>query len=133
MNRIAWGLACFLCSLLVGCDNFTDPGVCTLAGCSSGLEIVLEDPPDVPYVLEASAQPDGSEHVFECSNASGCTNRVFIKNFTPLRVYVEVITEAGTDRFEVVPTYQEFRPNGPRCPPLCRRAIVHLPSDLPGG
>jgi hypothetical protein len=133
MNRIVQGLGCLLCGLLASCDNLTDPGVCTLAGCSSGLEIVLEDPPEAPYLIEASAQPDESAHVFECSNESGCTGPVFFQDFTPLQVYIEVITEAGTERFEVVPTYQEFRPNGSRCPPLCRRGVVHLPSDLPGG
>ena len=127
------GLSCLLSLLLAGCGTSTDPEqVCTLIGCDSGIEIVLEDPPEGPYRIEAFVYSEGPRYVYECVSQSGCTDPVFFAEFTPYRVFIDVVTDAGTERFEVVPTYQESQPNGPDCPPLCRTAVVRLPSDRLG-
>lgn len=105
---------------------------CTLIGCDSGLEIILENEPAGPYRIEAFVYSDGPRYVYECSSTTGCQDRVFLADFTPDRIFIEVIRAGGTERYEVLPEYRESRPNGPNCPPLCRTAIIRLPSDRLG-
>lgn len=106
---------------------------CTLIGCDSGIEVVLENEPDGAYRIEAFADSDGPRHVYECSSATGCQDRVFFTDFTPVRIFIDVTSANGTERYEVLPKYREHRPNGPNCPPRCRTATIRLPSDRLGG
>lgn len=122
-----------LALLLTACSGSTDPvRVCTLIGCDSGIELVLENPPTGAYRIEAYVYSEGPRYVYRCERQSGCNDRVFLAEFTPYRVFVEVISESGAQRYEVVPTYQESQPNGPNCPPTCRKAVIRLPSDRLG-
>lgn len=120
--------------LLAGCSRSTAPGqVCTLIGCDSGIQVVLEKPPAGPYRIEAYVNSSqGPRYVYRCERQSGCPDRAFFPEFTPDRIFIEVITESGTQRYEAAPKYQESQPNGPECPPLCRTAVIRLPSDRLG-
>ena len=129
-----WYQAAFLIlltSVLGSCGSILGTD-CTEVGCTSGVEIILEQPPAGPYRVEVVSGPGDARYVYECSEAR-CPDRVFFPDFTPHRVFVRVITEEGTQQYEVIPQYVESRPNGRRCPPLCRRAQVRLPSDRLGG
>lgn len=119
--------------VLTACSPFTRTArVCTEIGCDSGIEVVLESPPAGSYRVEAYVDPQGPRYVFRCERQSGCTDRIFLDEFTPHRLFVEVISDSGTQRYEAAPNYQESRPNGPDCPPLCRTGVVRLPSDRLG-
>lgn len=119
--------------LLAGCSWSTEPvEVCTLIGCDSGIEMILEQPPAGSYRIEAYVNSQGPRYVYRCDRQVGCSERVFFTDFTPYRVFVEVVTDSGTQRYEVLPKYSESQPNGPDCPPLCRTAVVRLPSDRLG-
>lgn len=130
-------IGCLAILSLTACSTPTDPDtgsdrICTMIGCDSGITIVLENPPAGPYRIEAYVYSQGPRYVHRCERQSGCATRVFFPEFTPYRVFVEVISDVGTQRYEVVPKYQESQPNGPDCPPLCRTAVVRLPSDRLG-
>ncbi len=116
--------------LLAGCQK-PEPqeGDCTLIGCDSGIEVILENPPAGPYTVEASVYDRNPRYVYECERPDGCKGRAEFLEFTPYRLVIDVVSASGSERYEVVPTYVESRPNGPSCAPLCRRATVRLPSD----
>lgn len=118
---------------LFACGKSTDPvQVCTQIGCDSGIEIVLENRPAGAHRIEAYVYSQGPRYVYRCEQQRGCSDRVFFTEFTPDRVFVEVVSDAGSQRYEVVPRYRESRPNGSECPPLCRTAVVRLPADRLG-
>ena len=122
-----------LALVLAACGKSTDPvRFCTEIGCDSGIEIVLENRPAGAHRIEAYVYSQGPRYVYRCDQPSGCSDRVFFTEFIPNRVFVEVISDTGTQRYEAVPRYQEARPNGPECPPLCRTAVIRLPSDRLG-
>lgn len=108
-------------------------GVCTEIGCESGIEVILESPPTGAYRVEASVGGSVPKYVYECTSEAGCAERIFFPEFTPYRVFIEVTDATGTERYEAVPVYTERQPNGPECPPLCRNAVIRLPSDQLGG
>lgn len=117
-----------LAMILAACGTNNDPGlICTEIGCNSGIAVVLETPPSLPYRVEVYA-PGSSKtrYVHDCPTQSSCTPGIFFQDFTPDRVIVEVITASGTQRHEAMPIYSETQPNGPGCPPVCRNAMVRI-------
>lgn len=128
MQRILLALA--LVPFAVGsssCGSIV--GACTLIGCHSGIEVIVEDPPESPYRVSASVAGTTTRYVYECPSEAGCADRIFFPDYTPDRVFIEVTSAAGTIRYEVLPDYAESQPNGPNCPPLCRIAVIRLPTD----
>ena len=128
MKRLFRGGILSVLATLGGCDSDTVSQGCTLIGCASGIEVVLEQPPAVPYRVEAYVSSQMPRYVYRCDSGS-CLPRIFFEEFTPFRVFVEVISGTGTQVYEVIPRYSESRPNGPQCDPLCRNAVIRLPSD----
>jgi hypothetical protein len=126
-------MSCLAALVLAACSPFTNTArVCTEIGCNSGIKVILESPPAGAYRIEAYVYPQGPRYVFRCERQSGCMDQIFLVEFTPYRLFIEVVSDSGTQRYEVVPKYQESRPNGPDCPPHCRTAVVRLPSDRLG-
>jgi hypothetical protein len=116
---------------LSSCQGVFGPRTCTLIGCNSGLEVVLEAPPTVPFRIEVEVPGQADRKVFQCPDPSRCEDRAIFSDFTPERVRIHVVTAAGTESYEVRPSYAEHRPNGSGCPPLCRTARVVLPPSPP--
>jgi hypothetical protein len=114
--------------LLAGCgSSATDPPhVCTRAGCSSGLEVVLERTPPEPFRVELEVPGTPARFVYRCDEPARCADRVFFADFTPDYVRIRVITGTDTVTQAAQPTYEELRPNGPDCPPTCRVARVRV-------
>ncbi len=117
-----------LAGLLMGCDDGQAITFCTEIGCTSALEVLLEDEPAPPYRVEADASGGTGSYVYECPASSLCPPIVFA-DFTPDRVTIRVVTSTDTTRYEVRPRYEENQPNGPGCDPICLRSVVRLPSD----
>lgn len=112
--------------LASGCGSITE--VCTLMGCTSGIEVQLEEEPPVPYRIEAAADGGTARYVYECGQTARCSP-IFFAEFTPDWVLFSVIVGADTTWYEVRPTYTEQQPNGPGCEPICYNSVVRLPSD----
>ena len=114
------------CTALASCDLPFGSEKCTLIGCSSGLEIVLDAPPSIPYRVEVYV--DGqARYVYRCDTPTSCRS-AFFSEFTPASVHVEVITADGIQRVHASPQYTVSRPNGEDCEPLCRTAVVRIPA-----
>jgi hypothetical protein len=114
-----------------GSGSGSDPQACTLIGCDSGIEVVLDQAPTAPYRVEAYTPSQQQRHVYRCEPSS-CPPRIMFSGFTPDRAIIEVIAQQDTSRHEVTPSYVESRPNGPRCDPVCRNATVRLSADPSG-
>lgn len=112
-----------LAAVSTGCsaNAATDERVCTLIGCSSGLNIAIEGAADGPFRIEAT---DGSTmQEFDCPAGARC-ERVTFDDFLPESVTVRVIAAGDTAITTSRPTYTTLQPNGPGCPPSCRQATV---------
>ena len=115
---IAVGVAMF------GCDS-RPTTFCTDIGCDDELIIVLAGNPPASYTITAVAD-NGDERSRECS--SDCDGHVSFR-FTPESVTIVVTWQGGSIQQTVEPRYAPFRPNGPNCSPICRRAIVSITVD----
>lgn len=129
-RRVHLALILLVGGLSAGCDVQT-PIICTDMGCSSGVEVRLQEEPAPPYRVEADAGGGTATYVFECPAAGQCPV-IFFPDFTPDRLIVRVVTVSDTTRYEVRPSYEESQPNGPGCDPICRRAVIELPADAIG-
>jgi hypothetical protein len=115
---------------VVGCYEESMGPICTEIGCESGVEIRVVPQPVGPFRVEVSPPGSLASYVRDCENGATCT-RVFFADFTPDYVNVRVIVTSDTVYLEAIRLeYDEFRPNGPDCPPLCRIARVDV--KLPG-
>jgi hypothetical protein len=102
--------------------------VCTLIGCDSGLAVTIQPVPSGAYRVEVAAAGQTEQSV-QCTAGAPCD--LFFRDFTPERATVRVIVAGDTTTATVTPTYQTLQPNGPACPPTCRRgsATVRLDAD----
>ena len=112
----------------LGCSSTTGTReqVCTAIGCDSGLAVRVEGASTTgAYRVELLPSGEtGPRYVAECPDASRCAAGVRFPGFTGDWTLVRVTTAQGTVTREVRPSYQELRPNGPDCPPICRQAVV---------
>jgi hypothetical protein len=111
-----------LSALLLSCEGIT----CTLIGCNSGVQVSVTrsvaGESFVVRVLEAGVELGR----FTCpAPAQGCTFQV--PEQTPEVVTIEVIVGASTTRVTVSPQYMINRPNGNKCEPTCKQALVSIP------
>jgi hypothetical protein len=111
---------------LAGCGESRETQLCTLVGCSSGLQVDLESTA-VPFRIEARVPGSSSHYVAECTERAPCTT-VFFEDFTPASVRLQLIAEGDTARWLAEPVYVAERPNGPNCPPVCRIGRVRVPA-----
>lgn len=115
------------------CDSVT--GVCTLMGCDSGLFVRLNAVPTEAFSVEVFARaPDESPgYRYECTPGPlGCQHPIFFSGFIADRAYIRVTTTDGSILHDVRPLrYESFRPNGPRCEPLCQTAEASVSIPVP--
>lgn len=132
--------------LLSGCD-LLPPLSCTEMGCSSGLLVEISGPAEAFAPGDYTVEIEGTEpctftigSIEDCERcivASTCdASHVDGGEQEQLLLYIEALEgpraitleRDGTvlleDSFE--PVYEEFEPNGPGCPPVCRGATVEL-------
>ena len=103
--------------------NALGPQACTQIGCDSGLLVELQDEPQAPFTVTATAE-DGRTRTIDCPDPANC--RIFFEGFTPSEVTITY--ESGGDAVEQTfsPAYTRSRPNGEDCPPECVNATVRL-------
>lgn len=113
--------------LIAACSHSAAPQrACTLIGCESGLEIRLDAPPAGAYRVEVGSPGVAEPRVQACDPATRCDGRVYFRDFTPEVATIRVIAGADTLTRTLRPSYETLRPNGPDCPPTCRRAEVRI-------
>lgn len=100
---------------------------CTLIGCSSGLIVRVSGLPEGPATL--TLQVEGQPPVIRaCSSAELCElPGVQFTDQTPANATVLVTSGEFSKSFTISnPAYEDLRPNGADCPPVCRSAVVTL-------
>lgn len=106
---------------LTGC-NFLAPKACTTAGCASGLRVVLEGTPTDPFTVTAT---DGAaSESISCEQATECD--LFFEGFTPQQVTISYQSDGHLVEETFSPGYEQSRPNGEDCPPVCLNGVVVL-------
>lgn len=113
--------------LFPGCDGGFEPIdiACTQRPCglSNGLEVVVTG--DLPETFTITISLEGPPTiVIECSESSPCGNSIFLRDFTPDHVDITIQGESVDFTDSFMPEYELTRPNGPDCPPECRRATI---------
>lgn len=123
-----WLLALILTPLLSACDGILGIGDdCNLVGCTSGIEVVLDEYPDEPFRIVAESSGGFTEYVYTCDEVGKCNGPIIFTDFTPRNVTIRLITASGTvSEYHLIPRYEVGHPNGPDCPPACLFARIHL-------
>ncbi len=113
--------------ILLGLWACSDPLLCTLIGCSNGLLLTFDRPPDPGTIV--SIENLGVPWRVECGADVDCSRGIFLPDFRPEHISVRIITSNGEVWREIRPEYLESHPNGENCPDTCFRAEVML--ELP--
>jgi hypothetical protein len=114
--------------LLGGCSAFDHlTRTCTLRPCGATLYVDFGGAPTTSVRVEATDVSTNERRVFECS--TNCGANAWFMDFTPEQVILRVTTPAGTVEQTVRPSYQQVRPNGRGCEPVCPEA--HVTMSLP--
>jgi hypothetical protein len=112
---------------------------CTLMGCQSGLHINLAGLSS-PYYQVSVSFPSGETNTLACSLGIGDESNPFENSCSPDGVFfrlssevapprnvtVTVVVEGKTYSQDFTPSYEQFRPNGKRCPPTCYSATIEM-------
>ena len=112
--------------MLAGCGVFTNERACTLIGCTDGLAIWFDQrvPTDVTVTIEL---PNGATQSQECRAAVWCS-AVFFDGVSAEAVTVR-LSSPGKPTQTIVANdleYEEHRPNGEDCEPVCLIAALHV-------
>lgn len=119
--------------LATGCE----PTTCTQIACFNGVDVVLA--PAVATTYDADLVVDGVTGGFTCALLDGgwefmnlrgnvpvlwCTGGGFLIEGTPSLVVVSIRAqdESWVAAISAEPSYENFQPNGPGCPPVCQVA-----------
>lgn len=105
-----------------------EPVTCTGIECTSALVVALEGAVPSSYAIEVRG-PNETRR-FTCTEASLCNEAVF-EGFTPVQATIRMEWSGGTFEEVVTPVYETVQPNGPDCPPICRRAVVTIEIPAP--
>ena len=103
--------------------------VCTLIGCESGLTVAAAPAPAGAWTVIVEA--GDTTRTVECLTQRDCAEGAFFRDFTPTAATVRVIAAGDTTEQTVTPAYGTLQPNGPECPPTCRRATVTIRTGDP--
>jgi hypothetical protein len=118
-------VAAMTSAIALSCDRA--PIVCTAIGCESSLVVEIQNAPAGPITVQVTPPgPPGPTHTATCPESIGCTNRVRFGAFGPGLTRFTVTTVAGTRTWELTPSYTTTQPNGRRCGPICRTAVVQI-------
>lgn len=113
--------------LLLGC-SLGEPVTCSGVECANALVVDLDGAVPSSYTIEVSAA--NQTRRFTCTAANLCGEAVF-SDFTPPEVTIRVTWSGGNAEQVVMPAYEVVQPNGPDCPPTCRRALVTITIPAP--
>ncbi len=111
-------------ALFVSCNALDIEEKCTLIGCSDGLIVRIDGVAPASYTV--AVQSGGKETLVTCNPTSPCTGGTFVAGVTSQNVQVEIRLPDRTVRRAATVTYQETRPNGDDCEPVCRQAIITM-------
>lgn len=103
--------------------------VCTLIGCTSGTIVHLAALPSGPFRIEVRF-PDSEDvaSIYECGPATACRQDVFFPELVAYHLFITVKAGGSSRETEVFDIhYESSHPNGPDCPPDCRRAVITAP------
>jgi hypothetical protein len=113
-----------LCALLALQPSCNSPyqNVCTLIGCSDGVSFDIRGaaPDGAQVTVTATGQ---AQRTFSCA-ASSTSCLMFLDNFAPVTVTVDVLVRGMHKITTVQPVYTVTTPNGINCPPTCKQANV---------
>jgi hypothetical protein len=116
-------------AVLTGCGKLPyENTVCTLIGCSNGLQVTIETQPSGPWRIEAATS--GETRVFDCPTGSACPG-AFFEGFLPSQVSITVTIGGRTRTQLLTPTQRTVRPNGPQCGPECQQPFVNVAPPPP--
>lgn len=121
-RRIRVGVLAFAVGV-TSCENRL-VRVCTSIGCDDGLIVQLEGELPANYTVSLDVPGNAAPWVVECTTESPCGEMLDFPDFTPDVVRVTVESGAETKDEEFVVAYETLHPNGPDCPPECRRGTV---------
>lgn len=110
------------------CDLISDP-ICTQAGCSDAIRVVIAGSPNDEFDVEVSAT-SAETRAASCRifpDRSSCY--VYFDGFAPEEVTLKVIGPRHQTSITLQPAYDTVRPSGPRCPPTCIQANITV-NDL---
>ena len=117
----------FAISLLFTNCNFQEvQKACTLIGCDDGVQVKLTS--SLPNSATIEINYDGKSKTIVCSEDRCNSNSyLFFENITPETFTIKIV-ENGKVLSESThtPTYRVDQPNGPNCPPDCKRTEVSI-------
>ena len=129
-----------LCIVLAACGADQQSISCTAIACINGLGVIVTNPPQGAFSVEAIAPGEAAPHVVTCSSsdcgfapvmpAPGGTGRAaFFANYFPDNVAISIVDVAGNrTTYNKTATYTLSFPNGPQCDiGGCRSAVVTVP------
>lgn len=120
-ERISTAAArCLAVATLIGLPGcgVTDTRGCTEIGCSPGVRIEFSGVVPADFTIEVRSE-GATPFIRECSSVTPCGSSVFAYGTHGNSIEVVVTTGDETLTRTLVPTYEEFRPNGPGCEPAC--------------
>lgn len=110
--------------VLAGCDEPTGRA-CTEIGCGDGLSITLQYTPGAALqVVATTVAGDARSGNCVVSSTGSCVVSFF--GFEPEELTIAVFGAEQPVSVTLSPAYEEFQPNGPGCPPICRWATVEF-------
>jgi hypothetical protein len=136
MLKFGLGLASLL--LLGACagNSLPEGPYCTLLGCEAGLNITL--PAEVSQAYQLKLTATGKDEMMATCPAEGSSTlrcwpaepgqaaSVFVPQYTPEEVTIEITTDDQVLTQTVKPSYKDLKPNGPDCSPTCTQATIEL-------
>ena len=98
---------------------------CPLLACESGVTIHLSSAPNGPFRIDITPlSPISVVYSIDCNAAARCGQDVFFPGLVADRFTITVTVGSTTQKTDVTAEHTSFRPNGPNCPPDCRKATV---------
>jgi hypothetical protein len=122
-------LAVATAAIFTACDGTSDTA-CTEIGCGDGLYVVVQATPGAELEIEA-VETGGETRTESCVVGLDGSCEVGFNGFTPEEVTLTVTGGEQALSVTLQPTYEDFQPNGPDCPPVCRQARAEV--DLTSG
>lgn len=99
---------------------------CTLLGCNDSLHINVRTASSTAVgTFTGTVTADGTSQRIACPS-SRCDDGTFVLSGAPAFVRVEVATSSGVGSLELEPAYEENRPNGPNCSPVCKSGQLEV-------
>jgi hypothetical protein len=94
-----------------------------MIGCNPGLAVEVNGTISGRTTVEVATTGE-SPRTFECNASQPC--RGFLENFMPSQATVTIRLPDRTVQRNISPQYQDVRPNGPNCDPVCRQARAQV-------